>query len=201
MLFISPLFYILFTPLFWFTRMARVRFQLIAVVLVGSVSSASFVAPRVPISARRSKAAGSLNAAGSLLHCSLLDEEPRRERLALVAERHGLDPERDWRQVAAIAASSLPEEENGTWADVGMCTLRNACAIGLILAVVGALPGQASASEVQLAPTFAAIPSIILASEESDVFAIIAVPLLAGGVLVAIAASQYENLIDKLNGR
>ena len=94
-------------------------------------------------------------------------------------------------EIAARAASSLPEEENGTWGDVALCTLRNAGIVAMLLTAVGAFPGQASAS---LPPT-----STILADAETlDVIASIAVPLLVGGALTAFLAVNYKKLIDKL---
>ena len=56
-----------------------------------------------------------------------------------------LDLDKDWPQVANIAASSLPEEENGTWKDVALCTLRNMAIVGAGLTAIGSLPGQAGA--------------------------------------------------------
>lgn len=56
-----------------------------------------------------------------------------------------LDLDKDWPQVANIAASSLPEEENGTWKDVALCTLRNMAIVGAGLTAIGSLPGQADA--------------------------------------------------------
>ena len=142
----------------------------------------------------------------SLFSMSLLDpllddaaEQPpspedlrRRERLKLVAERYDLDPEVDGMRLASLASSSLPEEENGTWLDVAACSLRNACFVGLLLAAVGALPGQASAAMADNGS-----PSD---AEQLDVIASIFVPLVLGGGLVAFLAGQYPKLIDKIQG-
>ena len=139
--------------------------------------------------------------------CSLFNEEGesrQAERLRRVAAYYNLDLEADAMEVAARAASSLPEEETGTWSDVAICTARNLAVVAALLAAVGALPGQASAA---VAPAgvatraFATLPTELLAvdAETLDVIASVAVPLLVGGALVVVAASQYENLIDKLN--
>ena len=64
----------------------------------------------------------------------------RDSRLKLVAERYGLDPDTDGLQIATRAASSLPEEENGTWGDVAFGIARNACILGLLLTGLSALP-------------------------------------------------------------
>ena len=67
---------------------------------------------------------------------------------------------------------------------------QNHCAVAAVLAVVGAIPGQASA----------ATPAVLVADAETfDIIASLAVPLLIGGGLVAFAAANYEKLIDKLN--
>ena len=83
---------------------------------------------------------------------------------------------------------------------------------GALLAMVGALPGQASATtSTALAATDSSalltIPdstSLLVVDgdffENLDVIAIIAVPLLVGGALVAFAAANYEKFIDKING-
>ena len=110
-----------------------------------------------------------------------------------MAERYDLDPAVDGMRIASLASSSLPEEENGTWLDVAACTLRNACFVGLLLAAVGALPGQASASVANSAV-------LVADAEQLDVIASIAVPLVIGGGLVAFAAVQYPKLIDKIQG-
>ena len=140
----------------------------------------------------------------SRLQSSLFsDEKPdeaRRVRLLRVAELHDLDPVLDAVEIANRAASSLPEEENGTWADVAMCSLRNACGVAAILAAVGALPGQASAATPnELSIIFPSSAVLLADAETIDVIASIAVPLLVGGALVAFLAANYENFIDKLN--
>jgi hypothetical protein len=82
----------------------------------------------------------------------------RDSRLKLVAERYNLDPNTDGLQIAARAASSLPEEENGTWADVAFGIARNACLLGLILTGLGALPSPSSAADCgELGPQAAAL--------------------------------------------
>ena len=137
-------------------------------------------------------------------------------RLARVSQLDRLDPETDRAEITNRAASSLRVAMTGgcpgTWGDVALCTLRNLLIVGAILAAVGALPGQASATtSTALA---AADSSALLSIPEStsllvvdgdffenlDVIAIIAVPLLVGGALVAFAAANYEKFIDKING-
>ena len=71
----------------------------------------------------------------------------RDSRLKLVAERYGLDPDTDGLQIAARAASSLPEEENGTWGDVAFGVARNACVLALLLTGLSALPSPSSAAD------------------------------------------------------
>jgi len=129
----------------------------------------------------------------SRIRCSLFAEtETRQEHMERVATMYDLDPDADAMEIAARAASSLPEEEDGNWGDVALCTLRNAAAVSALLAVVGALPGQASAASF-------ASSTLVADAEMLDVVASIAVPLLVGGGLVAFAAANYEKLIDKLN--
>jgi len=130
----------------------------------------------------------------------------RDSRLKLVAERYGLDPVADGLQIAARAASSLPEEENGTWGDVAFGIARNGFVLALLLTGLSALPSPSSAADCkELGPQAAAL-CIQAAQEEGvtaeglDVLAIFAVPFGIGALLVALAASQYENLIDKLSG-
>ena len=120
------------------------------------------------------------------------DELRRKDRIALVAARYGLDPVVDSEEVVALAASSLPEEETGTWLDVGICAVQNLCVVAALLAAVGALPGQASASE------FASSTSLLADAESDGVIAIIAVPLLVGGALVAALAVGYPMIIRKI---
>ena len=129
----------------------------------------------------------------SNIHCSLFaEQDTRKQRLDRVAEIYGLDPEKDEIEIANRAASSLPDEENGDWGDVAMCTLGNAAVVGALLAAVGALPGQASA---------AIMPTILVSDEIEmlDVVAIFAVPWIVGGVLVYFLATNYEKFIDKIN--
>jgi len=128
------------------------------------------------------------------------DELRRAKRMQIIAERY---PDADLQERTNIAASSLPEEENGGWADVAACTLRNAAVVGALLAAVSALPGASTAADFATGlPAEPLLPTarLLADSEEADVIAIIAVPLLVGGLLVGLAASQYNNLIDKLNG-
>ena len=123
----------------------------------------------------------------------------REQRTTMIAKRFALDEDEDWQEIANRAASSLPEEEDGTWWDVAACSLRNTALVAVLLTAVGSLPGEASAAVPGEAS--AALPLVLLAGEEEQgVIAIIAVPLIVGGALVALAASQYNNLIDKLNG-
>lgn len=89
------------------------------------------------------------------IRCSFFDDEPspaeaREERLRMIASQYQLDLDKDWPQIANIAASSLPEEENGTWADVAFCTLRNMAILGAGLTALGSIPGEASAASMQL---------------------------------------------------
>lgn len=160
----------------------------VVAILLASVASAMHARPalhRSPSSTPR---------ACTQIHASLFNDDDRlkerQARYAKVAELYGLDPTKDSIEIANRAASSLPEEENGTWMDVAMCSLRNFCAVAAVLAVVGAIPGQASA----------ATPAVLVADAETfDIIASLAVPLLIGGGLVAFAAANYEKLIDKLN--
>ena len=130
----------------------------------------------------------------------------RESRLELVAERFGLDPDTDGFQIAARAASSLPEEENGTWGDVAFGIARNACILAVLLTGLGALPSPSSAADCgELGAQAAALCNQAvqeegLTAEGLDVLAIFVVPFGLGALLVALAASQYENLIDKLSG-
>ena len=131
-------------------------------------------------------------------HCSLFlePEETQTERMQRVAELYDLDPEVDKMEIAARAASSLPDEEDGTWTDVALCTLRNGALAAALLTALGALPGPASASP-SMAETH---PFLLLADAETlDVIASIAVPLIIGGALTAFAAANFEKLIDKVN--
>ena len=123
------------------------------------------------------------------------DELKNAKRMEMVAARYDLDLEKDFSKIEALAASSLPEEENGNWLDLAACSLRNACTVALLLSAVGALPGQASAYDI------ASLPTSVLADAESDgVVAIIAVPLLVGGLLVAALAVGYPMLIKQIQG-
>lgn len=140
--------------------------------------------------------------------CSLIDADggsrdastaTRAQRLARVAKLYNLDPKEDDAEIVARAASSLPEEENGTWADVAVCTARNVAVVGALLAAVGAFPGQASAVSLPAASLPAA--SLIADAETLDVIASIAVPLLVGGALTAFLAVNYKKLIDNLQGK
>ena len=125
------------------------------------------------------------------------EESRRSDRLEMVASRFGLDPVDDSAQIVALAASSLPDEENGTWLDLGVCALQNIAVVALLLAAVGALPGQASAAEIasEIVPS---TTSLLADAESNDVIAIIAVPLLVSGVLVAALAVGYPILIRKI---
>ena len=140
-----------------------------------------------------------------LLRSSLIVDEPdEKSRLELIAERYNLNLETDGRQIANIAASSLPEEESGDWGDVAMCTLRNIAAVAVLLGAVGALPGQSSAAEVPATAVASAGPvasaGLLLADAELlDTVAIIVVPLVVGGGAIAWLAANYENLINKFN--
>ena len=116
------------------------------------------------------------------------------ERLSRIASIYGLDPVEDRIEIETRAASSLPEEEDGTWTDLAFCTLRNAAVVGVLLAAIGGIPGQASAAVLATGPTILAADA-----ETFDVIASIAVPLLVGGGFVVFAAMNYEKLIDKLN--
>ena len=133
-------------------------------------------------------------------------KEAQKERMERVAAFYNLDPDADRLEVAARAASSLPDEENGTWSDVALCLLRNACVVAVILAAVGSpLPGSASADDTPLLPTAPAVSTsttdlLAFDGEELDILASIAVPLGIGIIVVSLLASQYERLIDKLNG-
>ena len=151
--------------------------------MLSSLAGAMHTRPALPRSPR-----------ACVIRASLFDENrlnERQERFARVAKLYTLDPETDGVEIANLAASSLPEEENGTWADVAICSLRNVCAVAAVLAVVGAIPSQASA---------ATPPAVLVADAETlDIVASLAVPLLIGGGLVAFAAANYENFIDKLN--
>ena len=82
----------------------------------------------------------------------------RDSRLKLVAERYGLDPVADGLQIAARAASSLPEEENGTWGDVAFGIARNGFVLALLLTGLSALPSPSSAADCkELGPQAAAL--------------------------------------------
>ena len=124
-----------------------------------------------------------------------LEHVAREERLLRTAAHYGLDPEIDALEIATLAASSLPEEENGTWRDVAVCSLRNFCVLALLLGAIGAIPGQASATDAALA----AASSTVALSEEADVIASILVPLGVGIIAVGFLAANFEKLIDKLN--
>jgi len=133
------------------------------------------------------------------LRASLISDDYPREksRLAHIAESYNLNPETDGAQIANIAASSLPEEENGDWGDVAICTLQNIAVVAVLLGAVGALPGQASAAEVPIAVTSAGM--LLADAEALDTIAIIVVPLVVFGGAIAWLAANYENLIDKFN--
>ena len=152
--------------------------------------------------------------ASSRIRCSLFAEPTPEElaqkqrteqRLTLVAERFDLDPIADRAEIAARAASSLPEEETGTWADLAFCSLRNVCFVAVLLWAVGAFPGPSSAADaLPIRPFLDPLPAPAgeegLDAETLDVLASIVVPFGVGGILVVLAASQYERLIDALSG-
>merc|ERR1740124_896061 len=178
-------------------------------VLAGSASaSCGMLAARAP--ARRLPAGACSTIRMGSLFAEPTAEEAASElrfaerdlRLKLVAERYGLDPDTDGLQIAARAASSLPEEENGTWGDVAFGIARNACILALLLTGLSALPSPSSAADCgELGPQAAALCNQAaqeegLTAEGLDVLAIFAVPFGIGALLVALAASQYENLID-----
>ena len=175
----------------------------------GMLAAPSLRAPtsRLPAGACNAIRMGSLFAEPTAEEVALERRYAAREsRLELVAERFGLDPDTDGFQIAARAASSLPEEENGTWGDVAFGIARNACVLGLLLTGLGALPSPSSAADCgELGAQAAALCNQAvqeegLTAEGLDVLAIFVVPFGLGALLVALAASQYENLIDKLSG-
>ena len=126
----------------------------------------------------------------------------REERMQRTAAHYGLDPEADAVEIAALAASSLSEEENGTWRDVAICAVQNLGMVAVLLAAVGALPGQASAaSAAAVTPSTEVLSTLLaLSAEEADVIASIVVPLGVGVIAVGFLAANFERLIDKLNG-
>ena len=135
------------------------------------------------------------------------DNDPAKAQLLRMSHKvYGQYPDRDAVKIANRAASSLSEEENGTWSDVATCTLRNVAVVGALLAAVGALPGQASAA-VSLLAGDTALPSlsssttqlVAVDAETLDVIASFTIPWIVGGALVAFAAANYEKLIDTLN--
>jgi hypothetical protein len=70
--------------------------------------------------------------------------------------------------------------------------LENIAAVAMLLGT-GMLPGRASAADTL-------DTGLLLADAESlDIIAIIVVPLIVGGGLVAFLAANYEKFIDKIN--
>ena len=85
---------------------------------------------------------------------------------------------------------------------MAICTARNAVLLALVLTALSALPAPSSAAEA-LSLSQAALDVPVdegLGAEGLDVLAIFVVPFGVGALLVGLAASQYENLIDKLSG-
>ena len=164
-------------------------------------STASVVS--VHVAHTRSRGAPKLlvPARSSRIGCSLFanSDPSRTQRLQRVAALYNLDPEKDGSELVARAASSLPEEENGDWRDVAVCTLRNAVILSAFLTALGALPNGASAVVEPVDTTTLSASLVVADLETLDVIASIVVPLLVGGALVAFAAANYEKLIDKLN--
>ena len=132
----------------------------------------------------------------------ITEQAAREERMQRTAAHYGLDPEADAVEIAALAASSLSEEENGTWRDVAICAVQNLGMVAVLLAAVGALPGQASAaSAAAVTPSTEVLSTLLaLSAEEADVIASIVVPLGVGVIAVGFLAANFERLIDKLNG-
>ena len=75
----------------------------------------------------------------------------------------------------------------------GAKQLQTLASTAALVATLGALPGPASATGLPASGLYLAD------AETLDVIAIIVVPLIVGGGLVAFLAANYEKFIDKIN--